>query len=68
MNIDSIIKVFDFKFNFPYIIFISTCEVNFMSNFDKTLLGKNIKFLATQKGIKVGDIENEAGVSTGYFP
>mgnify|MGYP004521987891 FL=1 len=67
MNIDSIVKVFDFKFNFPYVIFISTCEVNFMSNFDKTLLGKNIKFLATQKGIKVGDIENEAGVSTGYL-
>lgn len=38
-----------------------------MSNFDKTLLGKNIKFLATQKGIKVGDIEAEAGVSTGYL-
>ncbi|MBR4385401.1 MAG: helix-turn-helix transcriptional regulator [Treponema sp.] len=38
-----------------------------MSNFDKTLLGKNIKFLATQKGIKVGDIETEAGVSTGYL-
>ena len=38
-----------------------------MSTFDKTLLGKNIKFLATQKGIKVGDIETEAGVSTGYL-
>lgn len=38
-----------------------------MSNFDKTLLGKNIKFLATQKGIKVGDIETEAGVSAGYL-
>lgn len=38
-----------------------------MSNFDKTLLGKNIKFLVTQKGIKVGDIETEAGVSAGYL-
>jgi transcriptional regulator with XRE-family HTH domain len=38
-----------------------------MSSFYKTLLGKNIKFLATQKGIKVGDIETEAGVSTGYL-
>lgn len=38
-----------------------------MSNFDKTLLGKNIKFLASQKGIKVGDIETEAGVSAGYL-
>ena len=41
--------------------------MNCMSNFDKTLLGKNIKFLATQKGIKVGDIETEAGVSAGYL-
>ena len=38
-----------------------------MPSFNKTLLGKNIKFLATQKGIKVGDIENEAGVSAGYL-
>lgn len=37
-----------------------------MSNFSKILLGKNIRFLATKKGIKVGDIENEAGVSAGY--
>lgn len=67
MNLKSIAKEFDFKFNFTYIIFISISEVNFMSNFDKTLLGKNIKFLATQKGIKVGDIETEAGVSAGYL-
>lgn len=38
-----------------------------MSSFNKILLGKNIKFLATQKGIKVGDIETEAGVSAGYL-
>ena len=38
-----------------------------MPNFDKTLLGKNIRFLANKKGIKVGDIENEAKVSTGYL-
>ena len=38
-----------------------------MPNFDKTLLGKNVKFLATQKGIKVGDIEAEANVSAGYL-
>lgn len=41
-------------------------EMKFMSNFSKILLGKNIRFIATQKGIKVGDIENEAGVSAGY--
>lgn len=40
--------------------------MHFMSNFSKILLGKNIRFLATKKGIKVGDIENEAGVSAGY--
>ncbi len=67
MNLNSITLEFDFKFNFVYTVFISAYEVNFMSNFDKTLLGKNIKFLATQKGIKVGDIETEAGVSTGYL-
>lgn len=38
-----------------------------MSNFNKTLLGKNIKYLAAQKGIKVGDLENQVEVSTGYF-
>ena len=38
-----------------------------MTKFNKILLGKNIKFLATQKGIKVGDIENEVGVSSGYL-
>ncbi len=38
-----------------------------MSNFNKSLLGKNIKYLATKKGIKVGEIEAEAGVSVGYL-
>ena len=38
-----------------------------MPNFDKSLLGKNIRFLANKNGIKVGDIENEANVSTGYL-
>ena len=40
--------------------------MNFMSNFSKILLGKNIRLIANQKGMKVGDIENEAGVSAGY--
>lgn len=38
-----------------------------MSNFNKSLLGKNIKFLAAQKGIKVGDLESQVEVSAGYF-
>lgn len=38
-----------------------------MSKFSRTLLGKNIKFLATQKGIKLGDLEGQVEVSTGYF-
>ncbi len=38
-----------------------------MSSFNKSLLGKNIKILASKKGIKLGDIENEAGVSAGYL-
>lgn len=38
-----------------------------MSDFNRALLGKNIKYLAAGKNIKVGDLEKEAGVSTGYF-
>lgn len=38
-----------------------------MSIFNRILLGKNIRLLATQKGIKVGDIEDFANVSKGYF-
>ncbi len=38
-----------------------------MANFNKTLLGKNVKYLAAQKGIKVGDLENQVDVSIGYF-
>lgn len=38
-----------------------------MSNFNKTLLGKNIKYLTSKKGIKVGDLENQVDVSIGYF-
>lgn len=38
-----------------------------MSNFNKVLLGKNIKYLAAQKGIKLGDLEGQVNVSTGYF-
>lgn len=38
-----------------------------MQNIDKTLLAKNIKYLAEQKGIKIGTLEDKIGVSTGYF-
>lgn len=38
-----------------------------MQNIDKTLLAKNIKHLAEQKGIKIGALEDKIGVSTGYF-
>lgn len=38
-----------------------------MQNIDKTLLAKNIKYLAEQKGIKIGVLEDKIGVSTGYF-
>lgn len=38
-----------------------------MQNIDKTLLAKNIKYLAEQKGIKIGALEDKIGVSTGYF-
>ena len=38
-----------------------------MSSFNRILLGKNIKYLAAQKGIKLGDLESQVEVSTGYF-
>lgn len=38
-----------------------------MSNLDKGLLGRNIKYLASQKGIKLGDLEAQVAVSAGYF-
>lgn len=38
-----------------------------MSNFNKILLGKNIKYLTAQRGIKVGDLESQVEVSAGYF-
>lgn len=38
-----------------------------MQNIDKTLLARNIKYLAEQKGIKIGALEDKIGVSTGYF-
>lgn len=38
-----------------------------MQNINKTLLAKNIKYLAEQKGIKIGILEDKIGVSTGYF-
>lgn len=41
--------------------------MKYMSNFNRTLLGKNIKYLAAQKGIKLGDLEGQVQVSIGYF-
>lgn len=38
-----------------------------MQNINKTLLARNIKYLAEQKGIKIGSLEDKIGVSTGYF-
>ena len=38
-----------------------------MTAFDKTRCLTNIYYLARQKGIKIGDLEAEANVSTGYF-
>ncbi len=38
-----------------------------MKKFNKSLLAKNIRFLATQKGIKIGELEAEAQVSSGYL-
>ena len=35
--------------------------------FDKTILLKNISYLVKKKGIKIGDLENKIGVSTGYI-
>lgn len=38
-----------------------------MSNFNRALFGRNIKYLAEQKNIKIGSLEEGAGVSAGYF-
>lgn len=38
-----------------------------MSNFNRVLFGRNIKYLAEQKNIKIGALEKGAGVSAGYF-
>lgn len=38
-----------------------------MAAFDKTRCLTNIYYLARQKGIKIGDLEADANVSTGYF-
>ncbi len=35
--------------------------------FDKNRLGQNVRFLALQHGMKVGELETEAGVSSGYI-
>ncbi|SHK87212.1 hypothetical protein SAMN05720469_12138 [Fibrobacter intestinalis] len=35
--------------------------------FDKIKLLQNIRFLALQKGVKIGELESEAGVSVGYI-
>lgn len=35
--------------------------------FDKTKLLQNIRFLALKKGVKIGELESEAGVSVGYI-
>lgn len=35
--------------------------------FDKKMLIENIYYLTKQKNIKIGDLENDAKVSTGYF-
>jgi len=38
-----------------------------MTSFNRILLGKNIKYLAAQKGVKLGDLEGQVQVSAGYF-
>lgn len=38
-----------------------------MQKIDRTLLARNIKYLAEQKGIKIGALEDKIKVSTGYF-
>ena len=38
-----------------------------MSKYNKALIRDNIKFLASKKGIKIGEVETEAGVSAGYL-
>ena len=38
-----------------------------MSGFNRSRLLSNIAFLTKEKGIKIGDLEADAGVSTGYF-
>lgn len=37
------------------------------SNFDKSLCLSNIYYLAKLKNVKIGDLENKAGVSAGYL-
>lgn len=38
-----------------------------MSSFNKILLGRNVKYLASQKNIKIGTLEEMVNVSIGYF-
>lgn len=38
-----------------------------MATFDKAICVSNIYFLAKQKEMKIGDLESECGVSTGYI-
>ena len=38
-----------------------------MQKIDKTLLARNIKYIAEQKGMKIGALEKKIDVSTGYF-
>lgn len=38
-----------------------------MALFDRQITLNNIYFLAKEKGIRMGDLENKVGVSTGYF-
>ncbi len=38
-----------------------------MSSINRELLGRNIKYLADRKNIKIGEVETQAGVSVGYL-
>lgn len=38
-----------------------------MNDFNKSLLINNINFLMKRKGLKIGDVEKQIGVSAGYF-
>lgn len=38
-----------------------------MNDFNKSLLINNINFLMKRKGLKIGDVEKQLGVSAGYF-